>query len=112
MPHFEQYNASVTRVTLNSNTSGDTTLVTTPNANTKVRIVSCWIMANGAVNVKFGNVTANTYGGIMYLAANGGIVLPWNERGWFATGLGDSLKINLSGAVLIGGDLHYVLLNN
>jgi hypothetical protein len=38
---------------------------------------------------------------------NGGIVLPFNAGGWFQTAVGDSLLINLSAGVAVGGSLSY-----
>ena len=73
-------------------------------------VLSAWLVGNAAVNAKFQtsagpvNIT-----GPAYCAQNGGIVLPFNAGGWFATAPGDSLILNLSSGVAVGGSLSYVL---
>lgn len=109
------FNQTHTRILIQNNTSGDSTIVTAPAATlvggvstgVTIRVVDLWLMASAAVNVKFKSSTAGDRTGLMYFAANGGIVLPWNERGWFSTVAGESLVMNLSGAVAVGGVLHY-----
>jgi hypothetical protein len=41
--------------------------------------------------------------------ANSGASCPGTPWGWFETASGKSLDINLSGAVAIGGELAYIL---
>lgn len=76
------------------------------------QIVVCALtfVANGAVNVKFQSHTTPTdLTGLFYVAANGGLVLPFNANGWFRTIAGQALDINLSAAVAVGGVLVYAL---
>lgn len=66
------------------------------------------LVANAAVNAKFQSHTTPTdLTGLYYCAANGGIVLPWSDSGWFRTLTGEALDINLSTAVAVGGVLVY-----
>lgn len=110
------FNSTHTRIAITASASGDTTVVTSPAATliggtstgVTIRVVDLWLMASAAVNVKFKSSTAGDRTGLMYFAANGGIVLPFNERGWFTTVAGENLVINLSGAIPVGGVLHYV----
>jgi hypothetical protein len=88
--------------------SGASSLVSAV-ASKKIRVLALSLVANGAVNVKFqSHVTPTDLTGLYYLAANGGIVLPYNPNGWFQTIAGEQLDINLSGSVAVGGCLTYV----
>ena len=112
------HNLTHTRVNIAASSSGATTLVALAPAILvggtstiqRIRVVDLWLMANAAVNVKFQSHVAGDITGLMYFAANGGIVLPYNHLGWFATTGGEALDINLSGSVAVGGVLHYVTL--
>ena len=90
--------------------------VSSSGANTIVAAVSSKIIvvraltliASAAVNVKVQDHTTPTdLSGLWYLAANGGLVLPYNATGWFQTVAGHALDLNLSGAVAVGGSLVY-----
>ena len=89
--------------------SASGTLITGVTAR-KIVVLSLWLVASNATNVKFQTFTSSTdITGPSYCAANGGIVLPFNAGGWFATLSGDSLLINLSSGVAIGGSISYIL---
>ena len=73
-------------------------------------VTSAWLVANAAVNTKFQTSTGPVdISGPAYCAANGGFVLPFNATGWFATGFGQGLILNLSSGVPVGGSLSYIL---
>lgn len=92
---------------INLSTSG--TLVTGVSGK-KIVVLSVSLVAESAVNATFQTSTGSTdIGGPYYCAANGGIVLPFNAGGWFQTNVGDSLLLNLSGSVSVGGSISYVL---
>jgi hypothetical protein len=75
----------------------------------KIRVLSMKVTANGAVNGKWQSSTAGDKTGLSYFAAAGdGEVLPFNPVGWFETAAGESLILNLSAAVAVGGHLTYV----
>ena len=84
-------------------------LVANVSTGVQIRVTSLFLMALTANNIKFqSHVTPTDLTGLFYLAANGGFVLPYNERGWFATVAGEALDINLSAGTAVGGVLHYV----
>lgn len=94
---------------ITASASGATTLVALVAAK-KIRVLSMFLSANGAVNAKFqSHTTTATATGLIYCAAAGdGLVLPFNPLGWFDTVAGEALDINLSGTVAVGGQLKYV----
>lgn len=89
-------------------TSGDNTIVSAV-ASKKIRVLSLFLVAAGAVNVRFESGAGGTaLTGQMNLAANGGFVLPFNPVGWFETASNTLLNLELSGAVSVDGSLTYV----
>ena len=79
-------------------------------ASKSIVVVSYVLVANAAVNVKFqSDGTPTDLTGLLYLAANGGVVAGFNQQGWFRTIAGEALAIHLSAAVAVGGHLNYVL---
>lgn len=91
---------------INTSSSAGTSVVAAVTAK-KIRVVSMDVMASAAVNVKFQNAALDITG-LAYLAANGGIVRPYNPAGWFETTANSALNIHLSGAVPVGGCVTYV----
>jgi hypothetical protein len=65
------------------------------------------LVANAAVNAKWQSATAGDKSGLLYLAANGGVVAPESPRGYFETAAGEALQLNLSAAVAVGGHISY-----
>lgn len=81
-------------------------------AGSKIRVLSCFLGSTAGINVQFrGGATspADDLSGHVPLAANGQLILPFNEFGWFTTGAGDDLVLELSAASVIGGSISYVL---
>ena len=75
----------------------------------KLRVMSMNVIASIAVNVKWQTQTGPAdLTGFAYLATNGGYILPYNQIGWFETLAGDSLNINLSAGISVGGSLTFV----
>ena len=75
----------------------------------RIVVTSLWVVASANVNVKFQTFTGSAdISGPAYCVANGGIVLGFNAGGWFQTLPGDSLLINLSAGVPVGGSLSYI----
>lgn len=91
--------------------SGDNTIVSAV-ASKKIRVVSLFLIAAGTVTAYFADGADNDLAGDasngMSLIANMGFVLPKNEFGWLETVAGQSLDLNLSGAVTVAGSLTYV----
>lgn len=79
-------------------------------AGKRIVVLSAWLITSAQVNVKFQTSTGPVdLCGPADCAQFGGFVLPFNAGGWFATALGDSLLINLSSGIAVGGSLSYVL---
>ena len=79
-------------------------------AGKSIVVLSTWLVAAAAVGVKFQTSTGSIdLTGQAPCAQNGGFVLPFNAGGWFKTAIGDSLLINLSSGVAVGGSLSYIL---
>lgn len=90
--------------------AANATEVVTAVAGKRIIVTSLVLVANEAVNAKFQSDGAATdLTGLFYLAANGGVVLPFQASGWFATIVGEALDIHLSAAKAVGGVLTYVL---
>lgn len=92
-------------------TSGDNTLVSAV-ASKKIRVISAFLVAASDVTAYFvdGNDTAlagDSSNGIT-MTGSSGFTLNENRFGWFQTGSGQSLDLNLSGNVAVGGSLTYV----
>lgn len=89
-------------------TSGDNTLVAAVTSK-KVRVLSLFLVASGAVNVRFESGAGGTaLTGQMNLVANTGFVLPYNPAGWFETASNTLLNLELSGAISVDGSLTYI----
>lgn len=91
--------------------SGDNTIVSAVSS-TKLRVVSCFAMAAGDVDAYFVDGANNAICGDgsngLDLTANSGFVLDFNPVGWFETASGQSLDLNLGGAVRVAGCLAYI----
>jgi hypothetical protein len=89
-------------------TSGDNTLVSAV-ASKKLRVLSAFMVAAGAVNARFESGAGGTaLTGQMNLTTNRGFVLPFNPVGWFETAANTLLNLELSGAVSVDGSLVYI----
>lgn len=94
--------------TIAASSSGNNTIVAAVNPK-KLRVLAAQLVANGAVNAKWQSGASGTdLTGLAYLAANGGLVLPYNPVGWFETASNTLLNLNLSGAVAVGGSITYI----
>jgi hypothetical protein len=89
--------------------SGDNTLVAAAGAGIKIRVVSVFIVAAGAVNVRFESGAGGTaLTGQMNLTTNSGFTLPFNPAGWFETADNALLNLELSAAISVDGCVTYV----
>lgn len=88
--------------------SGDNTLVAAVTSK-KIRVLSAFVIAAGAVNVRFESGAGGTaLTGQMNLGTNTGFALPYNPAGWFETASNTLLNLELSGAVSVDGSLTYI----
>lgn len=74
----------------------------------RIRVLSLALVASGAVSVKVQSA-ATDISATFALSANGGLVLPYNEHGWFETAEGEVLNLNLSAAVATGVSIQYIV---
>lgn len=99
---------TVKYASIDAASSGDNTLVAAV-TNKKIRVLSVFLVAAGAVNVRFESGAGGTaLTGQMNLVANTGFVLPYNPHGWFQTADSTLLNLELSGAVSVDGSLTYI----
>lgn len=93
------------------NSSGDNTIVSAV-ASKKLRIISCFMIADGDVTAYIVDGANNAMIGDssvgIDLTANSGFVLDFNPVGWQETAAGQTLDINLDGAVGVAGSLTYI----
>ncbi len=77
----------------------------------RIRVVCGAIVASGSVNVQFTDDPAGTaLTGVMNFVSNSGVQIPYAPSGNFQTSVGKALVLNLSGAILVGGWITYLLL--
>jgi len=103
-------NRTVLTAFANPASSGSNALIAAPStATVAIRVLSVALVTTGAQSVKF--LTAATdISATFPLAANGGLVLPYNEHGWFQCAAGEALNINLSSASAVGVQIQYMVL--
>lgn len=78
-------------------------------AGARIRVLSVVMVSTLANAVKFMS-NATDISATFPLAANGGVVLPFNEHGWFETAIGEALNLNMTAATATGTQVHYILL--
>ena len=97
----------VKRAVLSGAGSGDNSVVAAVTGK-RIRVVSLFLIAAGAVNVRFeSGAGGDALTGVMSIAANGGLALNANYDGWFQTNGGEALNMELGGAVQVSGALTY-----
>ena len=104
-------NITVLTKFLDTTTLGSNVLVAAPGStDVAVRVLGA-VIVNGATanTVKFMSA-ANNMTSLFALAANGSLVLPFSENGWFQCNGGEALNINLSGATPVGVTINYMIL--
>lgn len=89
---------------INANTANDITIVNGV-ASKRIRVIAFALVASGTVNVKFKSGTTDITGTMRFVEA-GGIAHAF-EGGLFQTNVGESLNINLSANVQVGGYVVY-----
>jgi len=73
----------------------------------KHRVLSVVAVTTLANAVKFQSASTDI-SATFPLGANGGLVLPFNEHGWFETASGEALNVNLGTATSTGVQVHYI----
>lgn len=78
----------------------------------KIRVMSMFMIAAGAVNVYFEDAANTALAGDgtnkIALTTNSGFTLPFNPVGWFETAATQALEVNLSAAIAVGGSVTYI----
>jgi len=93
---------------INASAAGDTTIVTGV-ASFRFLIKKLILTTSGAVNAKFRS-SGNDLTGLLYLKANDSFRLDdyyEDQESWLTTNVGEDFRVNLSGAVAVGGWLIY-----
>ena len=101
-------NLSVKSTFLNASALGATQILAAQTG-MSIRVISIAIVATTATTVKFQSAT-NDISATFPLGANGGLVMSFNEHGWFQTNVGEALNINLGTAVATGVQINYIVL--
>jgi len=91
---------------ISASTSGANTIVTAVSGK-KIRVLSYNFIANGNVNAKWQSNTTDI-SGLKYCTQYSGLVANFNPVGWVETASGEALKLNLSAAIAIGGEITYI----
>lgn len=102
-------NSSIKNAFLNTSTIGANQIIAAPTGMC-VRVIGLAVVSTAANNVKFQSA-GNDISALFPLGANGGLVLPFNEHGWFQTNNGEALNMNISAATATGVSINYVILN-
>ena len=76
-----------------------------------IRVLGLAVVATAANAVKFQSASTDI-SATFPLGANGGLVLPFNEHGWFETNLGEALNINMTVATATGVHVIYQLMTD
>jgi hypothetical protein len=93
-------------VAVNPSTATTTTIAAAV-TNKKYRVLSVAVVSTIANSVNFGS-NASAISAVFPLGANGGIVLPFNEHGWFETNAGEALNVVTSAASATGVQVQYI----
>jgi hypothetical protein len=85
------------------------TLVVAQAAGVKIRVVSMFLVNTSAQTLTLKSGAAGTpLTGAMAVGANGQLVLPFNNQGWFETAAATLLELAQSGATQISGAIQWV----
>ena len=98
------------RAVISGAISGDNELVAAV-ADKCIQVLSMEFTTAGAVTIRFESGAGGTaLCGVQSIAANGDKTLPHNPLGWYCTARGESLNMELGGAVQVSGSLIYELI--
>ena len=96
-------------VFVNPSSLGSNTVVAAPSGVARIRVLQVACVTTLANNVNFLSA-ATSISATFPLAANGGVVLPYNEHGWFETNAGEALNVNLSVGTATAVQIQYIVL--
>jgi len=93
---------------VNATATGNTALVPAPEASAKIRVLALVLTSTLDSTVKFQSGTTDISSAFP-VGALGGMVLPFNEYGWFECAKGQALNFNQSVASITGCTVVYCL---
>lgn len=99
---------NISKAFVNASSLGSNAVVSAVNGKS-IRVTGVALVTTLANSVKFLSA-ATDISATFPLGANGGIVLPFNEHGWFQTNSGEALNLNLSVATATGLSITYVVI--
>lgn len=99
---------NILKAFVNASSLGSNAVVSAVNGKS-IRVTGVALVTTLANSVKFLSA-ATDISATFPLGANGGIVLPFNEHGWFQTNSGEALNLNLSVATTTGLSITYVVI--
>jgi len=99
---------NILKAFVNASSLGSNAVVSAVNGKS-IRVTGVALVTTLANSVKFLSA-ATDISATFPLGANGGIVLPFNEHGWFQTHSGEALNLNLSVATATGLSITYVVI--
>lgn len=99
----------IKRAFVNASSLGSNPVVAAPTGTGAIRVLSVAVVSTLANSVNFLSA-ATGISATFPLAANGGLVLPFNEHGWFQCASGEALNVNLSVATATGVQIQYIVL--
>lgn len=98
---------AIQRTFVNASASGNTAVVAAQGSGVRIRVLAVLAVATAATTVKFQSATTDISAGFPF-GANGGMVLPYNQHGWFQTTANEALNINLSVGTAVGVQILWV----
>lgn len=101
--------ALVEYAVIDVNTSGSSPIVAA-RPGSRIIVLAYSLMSNGAVNAHWRSGSTPITGPAYMVEAGRGKVLPYNPKGWATTAFGETLNLNLSASVAVGGELTFVAL--
>jgi hypothetical protein len=103
-------NKTVLSAFVNASSSGSNAVLAAPGSTSvAIRVLGVAVVTTSAISVKFQSASTDI-SATWPLAANGGLVLPFTEHGWFQCAGGEALNVNLSGASATGVHILYMVL--
>lgn len=97
----------IKRAVISHGSSGSNTIVSGVSGK-RIRVMGVAIVVGGSVGVEFRSGGTGITGQMSFSGSGDGMVMGYNPLGWFETEQGESLNMQLSSAVNVGGVLQYI----
>lgn len=103
-------NRTIYSAFVNASSLGSNSFINAPTSTDfSIRVLSVAVVTTLANTVSFLSAASAVTPGFP-LAANGGLVLPFNEHGWFQCNPGEALNVNLGVATATGVLVQYIVI--